>query len=70
MKYLILLLFISCGTKTDVLDLTNEVETFETQLNETRDKLNEYQTAYLQLLEKHPDCANQFGQLMEQNNIK
>ena len=70
MKYLILLLFVSCGTKTDVLDLTNEVETLETQLNETRDKLNEYQSAYLELLEKHPNCANQFGQLMETNALK
>ena len=70
MKYLILLLFVSCGTKTKVFDLTNEVETLESQLNETRDKLNEYQTAYLQLLKKHPDCAYQFGKIIEKNNIK
>ena len=53
-----------------MFDLTNEIETLESQLNETRDKLNEYQTAYLQLLEKHPDCAYQFGKIIEKNNIK
>ena len=69
MKYLILLLFVSCGTKTKVFDLTNEVETLESQLNETRDKLNEYQTAYLQLLKKHPDCAYQFGKIICFHNL-
>lgn len=70
MKYILLLLLASCTTKSEIIDMTSEVQRLENELDKTRNQLNEYQSAYLELIEKHEQCGREFSRIMEKNSLK